>query len=132
LLAKLLKKEKKVASKLKESKQGKSTPKDKGDNRKGKRPDKKTKENRANRSEVDIQAIGVHQVAEAADPNKEAMEERPDQPMDRSSVDYLAKEAIAVVRKLENAQDIDLFVLGDKRSTVLKSAVSRQNSLSSK
>lgn len=132
LLNKLLKKEKKVALKLKESKKNKSSTKDKKEGEKTKRTDKKIREKRTDKIELDVLTAGVHQDAEPAGSDKQAMEESPAQPLNHSSVDHLAKEAIAQVRKLNSAQDIDLFVLGDKRSTVLKAVQSRKNSLARK
>jgi hypothetical protein len=131
LLTKLLKKEKKVASKLKESKKNKAD-KDKKDGEKTRLPDKKIKGKRASKTIVDIHPDDVEQDAKHAASDKQSMEEIPDQPLNHSSVDHLAKEAIALVRKLNSVQDIDLFVLGDKRSTVLKAAHSRKNSLARK
>jgi hypothetical protein len=132
LLTKLLKKEEKVALKLRESKKNKSAAKDKKEGEKTKRTDKKMREKRANRTEVDLPAAHAHQDTELAVSNKQTMEESPAQPLNHSSVDHLAKEAIAHVRKLNSVHDIDLFVLGDKRSTVLKAAQSRKNSLARK
>jgi hypothetical protein len=129
LLTKLLKKEKKVAAKLKESKKNKKIIKDLKKGKKIKLSDKKKKEEKSPKNFIDMHATEVDQHAERAASTEQAPDQGPAQSANNSSVDHLAKEAIALVRKLNTEQDIDLFVLGDTRDTVIKAAQSRKNRL---
>ena len=125
VLARLVKKEKKVSSKLKAIKKDRKEAKSKVRHKTDSKPHKKVKENGHKKNIKSRWELEAQQTSREEDhtlPN-------PDRPLNHSSIDHNVKEAAAHIRTISDLQDIDIYVLGDKRLTVQKAAEARKNSL---
>ncbi len=125
VLAKLLKKEKKVTSKLKELKKEKKKANKPDEPKAINKPEKKKKKVILDENEVLNKVLEARPSSEHAD----STIAKQDQPLNHSSIDHNVKEAVTHIRTLTDLQDIDIYVLGDKRITVQKAADARKNNL---
>lgn len=124
LISKLLKKEKKVDKKISVLKEKSRKVKEKKVNKK-KSSSKKKENDLIVKETIKEKSSSVPvSVPDLASQKNQMSDARTN--LNNSSIDLLAKEAITCIRTLSSVKEIDIFVLGDKRSTVIKAAESRK------